>query len=62
MARHVDGSTDTLESEFEQVYQPAAPQVIQLSTKLVDDMRFTRNPHIKYAESIVQWCSATMSD
>ena len=27
-----------------------------------EDMRFTRNPHIKDAESIVQWCSATMSD
>ena len=27
-----------------------------------EDMRFTINPHIKDAESIVQWCSATMSD
>ena len=26
-----------------------------------EEMRFTRN-HIKDAESIVQWCSATMSD
>ena len=37
MARHEDGSTDTLESNFEQVFQPAAPQVIQLSAKLVDN-------------------------
>ena len=27
-----------------------------------DEMRFTRNPHIKDVESIVQWCYATMSD
>ena len=27
-----------------------------------ESMRFTRNPHIKDEESIVQWCSATMSD
>ena len=27
-----------------------------------EEMRLSRNPHIKYAESIVQWCSATMSD
>ena len=27
-----------------------------------EEMRFTRNPHIKDAESILQWCSATMSD
>ena len=27
-----------------------------------EEMRFTRNPHIKDAKSIVQWCSATMSD
>ena len=27
-----------------------------------EEMRFTRNPHIKDAESIVQWCSGTMAD
>ena len=27
-----------------------------------EEMRFTRNPHIKDAESIVQWCFVTMSD
>ena len=27
-----------------------------------EDMRFTRNPHINDAKSIVQWCSTTMSD
>ena len=27
----------------------------------MEEMRFTRNPHIKDAKSIVQWCSATMS-
>ena len=27
-----------------------------------EEMRFTKNPHIKDAESIVQWCSATMSN
>ena len=27
-----------------------------------EEMRFTRNPHIKDAESIVQWCSTTMLD
>ena len=27
-----------------------------------EEMRFTTNPHIKDAESIVQWCSATMSN
>ena len=27
-----------------------------------EEMRFTRNPHIKDAESIVQWCLATLSD
>ena len=27
-----------------------------------EEMRFTKIPHIKYAESIVQWCSTTMSD
>ena len=27
-----------------------------------EEMRFTRNPHIKDVESIVQWCSETMSD
>ena len=37
LARHADGSTNTLESEFEQVCQPATPQVIQLSAKLVDN-------------------------
>ena len=37
LARHVDGSTDTLESDFEQVCQPTAPQVIQLGAKLVDN-------------------------
>ena len=31
------------------------------STLRREDMSFTRNPHIKDAESIVQWCSATMS-
>ena len=36
--RHADGSIDTLESEFEQVCQPTAPQVIQLSAKLVDNI------------------------
>ena len=25
-----------------------------------EEMRFTKNPHIKDAESIVQWCSAIM--
>ena len=27
-----------------------------------EEMRFTRNPHIKDVESIVQWFSATMSN
>ena len=27
-----------------------------------EEMRFTRNPHVKDVESIVQWCSATMLD
>ena len=27
-----------------------------------EEMRFTRNPHIKYVEAIVQWCSRTMPD
>ena len=31
MARHADKSTNTLESDFEQVFQMAAPQRIQLS-------------------------------
>ena len=35
LARQVDGSTGTLESDFEQVYQPAAPQVTQLWYKKV---------------------------
>ena len=35
MARHEDGSTHTLESDFEQVCQPAAPQVTQLWYKKV---------------------------
>ena len=30
MARHEDGSTDTLESDIEHVCQPAAPQATQL--------------------------------
>ena len=35
MARQADGSTDTLESDFERVCQPAAPQVTQLWYKKV---------------------------
>ena len=27
-----------------------------------EEMRFNRNPHVKDVESIVQWCSPTMSD
>ena len=27
-----------------------------------EEMRFTKKHHIKYVESIVQWCFATMSD
>ena len=33
MARQADESTDTLESDIEQVYQSGAPQGIQLSAK-----------------------------
>ena len=35
LARHADGSTDTLELDFEQVCQPTAPQVTQLWYKEV---------------------------
>ena len=45
MARHEDRSTDTLESDFEQVCQPVAPQVIQLSAKLVDNRVNTRSAY-----------------
>ena len=37
MARQTDGSTDTVESDFEQVCQPAAPQVTQLWYKKLDN-------------------------
>ena len=38
LARHEDGSTDTLKLDIELVCHPAAPQVTQLSAKLVDNI------------------------
>ena len=37
MARHEDGSTNILKSDFEQVCQPVAPQVTQLWYKKLDN-------------------------
>ena len=49
MARHADGSTDTLESDFEQVCQPAARQVTQIWYKKVDNRsQFILTPNLMY--------------
>ena len=38
LARHANGSTDTLEPDFEQVCQLATPQVTQLWYKKLDNI------------------------
>ena len=47
LARQADGSTDTLESGFEQVYQPVAPQVTQLWYKKLDNTAIPK-PYSSY--------------
>ena len=52
LARHADGSTDTLESDFEQVCQPAAPQEAQLWYKKVGNRSFMHNVHKDHLPTI----------
>ena len=49
LARHADGSIDTLESDFEQVCQPAAPQEAQLWYKKVGNTLHTLNKLASYS-------------